>query len=111
MDKQLLKGNIDIVILALTNDKDFYGYEIAKKIKEYTNNMYEMGEGTLYPALKRLEEKQFLTSYWGETDKGGRRKYYKITIDGQNELKEKLESWEVISHLISECLGGKRDNE
>ncbi|WP_347460471.1 PadR family transcriptional regulator [Clostridium sp. DMHC 10] len=59
MNKELLKGSIDILILALSNRKDVYGYLIAKKIKDYTNSLYEMGEGTLYPALKRLEEKKF----------------------------------------------------
>lgn len=106
MDKELLKGSIDIIILALTNIKDVYGYEVTKKIKEYTGSVYEMGEGTLYPALKRLEERKFLTSYWGEADKGGRRKYYSITLEGKSELEEKLENWRVINHLINECLKG-----
>jgi PadR family transcriptional regulator, regulatory protein PadR len=104
MDKELLKGSIDIVILALTSSGDVYGYEITKKIKTFTNSLYEMGEGTLYPALKRLEEKKFLTSYWGEADKGGRRKYYSITEEGRKELTHKLNNWKVINSLINDCL-------
>lgn len=107
MDKEILKGSIDIIILALTSNKDVYGYEITKKIRDYTNTLYEMGEGTLYPALKRLEEKQFLTSYWGEADKGGRRKYYSITNEGKAELEDKLNSWRLINHAINECLRGE----
>jgi DNA-binding PadR family transcriptional regulator len=110
MDKELLKGSIDIVILALTSVKDVYGYEITKKIKDYTNAAYEMGEGTLYPALKRLEEKNLLISYWGDTDKGGRRKYYKITNEGKKALEEKIKNWELINHLINECLQGDEEN-
>lgn len=110
MDKELLKGSIDIVILALCA-KDVYGYEIVKKIKEYTNSIYAMGEGTLYPALKRLEEKNFLTSYWGDADKGGRRKYYKITNEGKKILEEKLKDRDLINHLINECLKGDDKNE
>lgn len=105
MDKELLKGSIDILILALSNKEDVYGYLIAKKIKKYTNSLYEMGEGTLYPALKRLEQKGFLTSYWGETDKAGRRKYFSITSEGKNELKKKLDSWKIINALINNCMG------
>lgn len=106
MDKEILKGSIDIIILALTNKKDVYGYEITKNMREFTNSLYEMGEGTLYPALKRLEEKKFLTSYWGDTDKGGRRKYYTITEEGKIELQRKLDSWKLINHAIDECLKG-----
>jgi PadR family transcriptional regulator, regulatory protein PadR len=104
MDKEILKGNIDIIILLLSVRKEVYGYEIAKYIKDSTNSFYEIGEGTLYPALRRLEEKNFLTSYWGDTDKGGRRKYYKITSEGKIELDKKLESFRLISKLINESL-------
>lgn len=111
MDKELLKGSIDIVILALTSGKDVYGYEITKRIKEYTDSSYEMGEGTLYPALKRLEEKKLLISYWGDTDKGGRRKYYKITDEGRKSLEDKLINWQLINHLINECFKGDMKDE
>lgn len=111
MDKELLKGSIDIVILVLTSSKDVYGYEITKRIKEYTNASYEIGEGTLYPALKRLEEKALLVSYWGDTDKGGRRKYYKITDEGIKVLGDKLKNWQLINHLINECLKGAVKSE
>lgn len=104
MDKELLKGSIDIVILSLTNNNDVYGYGIAKKIRDYTNSTYEMGEGTLYPALKRLEEKDLISSYWGDTNKGGRRKYYKITDKGKFELNKKLQNLKTINNLINECL-------
>lgn len=110
MDKELLKGSIDILILALSSKKDVYGYEITKIIKKYTNSLYEMGEGTLYPALKRLEVRKYLTSYWGDTDKGGRRKYYKITDEGKRGLQEKLDSYNLINLAINECLRGGNNN-
>ena len=106
MDKELLKGSLDIILLVLLSKKELYGYEIARLIKEYSNLLYEIGEGTLYPALKRLEDKKLLDSYWGETDKGGRRKYYKITLQGKVELEQKLASWKTINDLIFNCLKG-----
>lgn len=111
MDKELLKGIIDIVILSLTSRKDMYGYAITKTIKDRTNSLYEIGEGTLYPALKRLEERNFLTSYWGESEKGGRRKYYMITDEGTIQLKRGLNNLKVINNLISECLEKGDDHE
>lgn len=105
MDKEIMKGSIDILILAIINTKDTYGYEIVKEIKEKSDFSYTMGEGTLYPALKRLEEKQFIESYWQSSDLIGKRKYYKITNLGKEKLKEKLEQWNKITNLINN-LGG-----
>jgi DNA-binding PadR family transcriptional regulator len=104
MDKELLKGSIDIIILLLTRTHAIYGYEIAKRTKYYTNSMYEMGEGTLYPALKRLEDKKLITSYWGDAEKGGRRKYFQITELGKSELEAKYTDWKIITELITNIL-------
>ena len=57
MDKEIMKGSIDILLLSLLNKRDMYGYEIVKTLKENSNELYNMSEGTLYPALKRLENK------------------------------------------------------
>ncbi|TCK98734.1 PadR family transcriptional regulator [Natranaerovirga hydrolytica] len=103
MNKEIRKGSIDILILSLISIKDTYGYEIAKKVNEKSDGLYEMGEGTLYSALKRLEGNQHLESYWGESDGGGRRKYYRITDSGRKELNNKLDEWKKISRLIQVC--------
>lgn len=83
-----------------------YGYGIVKTLKENSNELYNMSEGTLYPALKRLEKKKWLQSYWGNSESGGRRKYYRITEDGKKELNRKLQDWNQISHLIKVCSEG-----
>lgn len=106
MDKEIMKGSIDILLLSLINKRDMYGYEIVKILKENSNDLYNMSEGTLYPALKRLENKEWLESYWGNSESGGRRKYYRITQDGKNELDKKLNEWNQISNLIKVCSEG-----
>ncbi|WP_053956432.1 PadR family transcriptional regulator [Inediibacterium massiliense] len=106
MDREIKKGITDILVLSLIAPKDMYGYEIAKNIKEKSENLYEMGEGTLYPALKRLENKKFLQSYWGESEGGGRRKYYKITDEGQKELNRKMEDWKKVDYFVRKCYEG-----
>lgn len=98
MDKEILKGTLDIVLLLLLSTNPMYGYAIAKQIKKLANNSLEIGEGTLYPALKRLEEKKYLDSYWKEKN----RKYYRTTEKGKIELKDKLDSWNIINNLIQE---------
>nr|WP_015141736.1 helix-turn-helix transcriptional regulator [Clostridium perfringens]AFV15160.1 Transcriptional regulator, PadR family [Clostridium perfringens] len=57
MDREILKGSLEIILLSLLKNKDMYGYEISKEIKNITDNVLILGEGTLYPALKRLKEK------------------------------------------------------
>lgn len=106
MDKGLLKGSIDILILSLISQGDMYGYDIARSIKEKSQNLYEMGEGTLYTALKRLENNGLLQSYWGDSEGGGRRRYYTITDKGRRELVAKLNAWQQLDHLIKTCLEG-----
>lgn len=95
-----MKGSIDILVLSLIKKRDTYGYEIAKSIKEKSDGVYLMGEGTLYPALKRLESKGFIESYWQESELTGRRKYYKITMLGKEELDERIAQWNAITKLI-----------
>lgn len=99
-DKELMKGSIDILILSLLAHREMYGYEMAKRIRQQSRDSYEMGEGTLYPALKRLENKGWLTSRWKETDGGKRRRYYSITEDGRKALTRKLERWHFLHRLI-----------
>ena len=77
-----------------------YGYQIAKQIKIMTNDTFQIGEGTLYPALKRLEEKMYLYSYWVSVDSNIKRKYYKTTEEGKIDLYEKIKSMETIISLI-----------
>ncbi len=106
MDKEIMKGSIDILLLSLLRLRDMYGYEMVKALKKNSNELYSMSEGTLYPALKRLEKKGWLQSYWGNSENGGRRKYYQITQEGQSELDKKLQEWNQISHLIKVCSEG-----
>ncbi len=110
MDTELLKGNIDIILLILISYKPMYGYELGKEIKSTTGEYYELGEGTMYLALKRLEDKGFISSYWQKIpQKNMNRKYYKITNDGLDKLKTKLESWQAINILINKFLNKKGD--
>ncbi len=106
MNKEMMKGSIDILLLSLMQKEDLYGYEMAKRLKEKSNDLYSMGEGTLYPALQRLEKQKLIASYWGESEGGGRRKYYTLTEAGKKELIEKLKEWDFLNNLINVCREG-----
>ena len=101
MDREILKGSLEIILLSLLKNKDMYGYEISKEIKNITDNVLILGEGTLYPALKRLKEKNLIQDYFIETNSSKKkRKYYKITEAGLIELNLKLKVFYLISNLI-----------
>ncbi|WP_153731663.1 PadR family transcriptional regulator [Sporosarcina obsidiansis] len=105
MDQEMMKGSIDLILLSLIAQRDLYGYEIVKVLKTISDNTYEMSEGTLYAALKRLEKKKWVESYWQETE-GGRRKYYRLTDEGGAALESKQENWEWMNALIRKSSEG-----
>ena len=107
MEKEMLKGSIDLLILSLLRKKDLYGYEIVQLVHELSDGVYEMSEGTLYAALKRIERKNWVESYWVEGS-GQRRKYYRLTDKGGETAEEKLESWNRVDALIRKTAEGYR---
>lgn len=112
INKEVLKGHIDTIILSLLHSKDMYGYELAKLVREKSEEQFELKEGTLYLSLKRLEKNKWIESYWGdEQGPGGRRKYYKITTQGENILKDKILEWNFVKQLIDSFLKGVETNE
>lgn len=102
IDKEILKGIIDILILKIIrNSKEIYGYKLAKEINDLNNGQYEIKEGTLYLALKRLTSNKYLENYWKDSnDEVRKRKYYKITTEGIIYLEEKESTLEYLSELI-----------
>lgn len=112
INKEVLKGHIDTIILSLLLKKDMYGYELAKTVREKSQGKFELKEGTLYLSLKRLEKNNWIQSYWGdEQGPGGRRKYYQITTQGRSILKNKILEWNFVKQLIDSFLEGVETNE
>ncbi|WP_096185714.1 PadR family transcriptional regulator [Evansella halocellulosilytica] len=106
MDKEQLRGSLDLIILSRIIKSDNYGGGIIREVYNASGNELQIGEGTLYSLLKRLEKKGLIESYWGEEHLGGRRKYYKITNKGRELFFERLEGWRKINKLIESALKG-----
>lgn len=106
MKNEMIKGYIDGIILSILSQRDAYGYEISQYINEITYGEFQLKEGTLYPALKRLEANNYIEGYWGEQNGGPRRRYYRIIEEGQNKLKAIKSSWIKNTHIINIFLGG-----
>lgn len=100
----IIRGHTETIILSLLSNKDSYGYEINKTIKEKTNSEYELKEATLYCVFKRLEESNLIISYWGDQEGGARRKYYKITDEGKQVLKQNKEDWKKTKQIIDKLI-------
>ncbi|WP_042274421.1 PadR family transcriptional regulator [Faecalimicrobium dakarense] len=104
LNKEVLKGHIDTLILSILKEKDCYGYEIAKEVREKSE--FELKEGTMYLALKRMESKNLIQAYWGsEQSSGGRRKYYNLTDEGKEFLEVKKQEWRFIQKVMNQFLG------
>lgn len=102
LNKEVIKGHVESIILSLLQEKDLYGYEISKLIRENSNEVFEIKEGTLYVVLKRLEKSNLVSSYWGDCKSGGgRRKYFKITEEGVKYLDEKKKEWEFLKSVMN----------
>lgn len=104
INKELLKGSSEILILSVLKAEDLYGYEISKRIQQLSQELFSMGEGTLYPILHKLEKAKLLQSYWQEIG-GRKRKYYSITRQGKKLLSQKTNEWVSFSSAVKQVIG------
>jgi PadR family transcriptional regulator, regulatory protein PadR len=112
IDKEILKGYIDTIILSLLCEKPLYGFEMAKIVREKSHQEFELKEGTMYLALKRLENNGLVEFFWGEeASEGGRRKYYRILPLGKERLIQKKAEWEFVKGMIDLFLEVKYERD
>lgn len=107
ISKDLIAASATPLLLAILKEKDSYGYEIIKRVKELSHNEMEWTEGMLYPVLHRLEQQQLVDSYWEDSESGRRRKYYHLNVAGLIDLNEQMKQWDVVSGALSETLTKK----
>jgi PadR family transcriptional regulator, regulatory protein PadR len=105
VDSRLLWGTVDMLILDVVSRGPTYGYQIAQSVLSQSRGYFELKEGSLYPALHRMERQKLLRSYWVDTDEGRRRKFYELTPAGRRALKDKREEWERFAAGVSGVLG------
>ena len=101
-----INGVPELLILKLLNKKEMYGYEIVKTIYSSTNEVFNFGEGCIYPILHTLEKKSMLVNKRQQVN-GRTRLYYKITQKGQKKLEQMSREWVKIANGISSALGSK----
>lgn len=100
----LLRGTLDLMILRTLSWAPSHGYGIARWIERCTGDVLQVEEGSLYPALYRLEERGLVTSEWGITDMNRRAKFYRLTAAGRKELAASREYWTKFARAVSQVL-------
>jgi len=104
---EVLQGTLDLIVLkTLEALGPQHGYGIAVRIQQVSENLLKLNQGTLYPALLRLEQRGWISSKWGTSENNRRAKFYSLTKRGKKQLAAEAESWERMSSLISRLLTG-----
>ncbi|MGP8175064.1 MAG: PadR family transcriptional regulator [Terracidiphilus sp.] len=101
----LLQGTLDLLILQTLTLGPRHGWGVAQRIQQVSKNALQIGQGSLYPALYRLEYKGWIRSDWGISENNRRAKFYSLTATGRRRLETELESWERLSAAIGLVLG------
>jgi transcriptional regulator len=96
----LLQGTLDLLILKVVALGPVHGYGIAQRIRQISKDVLQVQQGSLYPALHRLEKRGWLAADWGESDNGRQAKFYRLSAKGKKQLVEEKETWNRLSQAV-----------
>lgn len=88
-----LRGSLDLLVLKTLSLKAMHGWGISQRVQQISDGVLEVNQGSLYPALQRLEKDGLITSEWGTTDNNRQARYYQLTASGRRAFKEEVENW------------------
>ena len=100
----VLQGTLDMLILKALSLEAMHGWGISQRIQQISRDVLQIHQGSLYPALYRLEEQGWITSEWGSSENNRQAKYYKLTRSGRKRLIQEPENWERLSTAINQIL-------
>ncbi len=101
-----LQGTLDLLVLKVLSVGPEHGWGVAQRIQQTTRDVLQVNQGSLYPALHRLEQKGWIDSDWGTSENNRRAKFYRLTSVGERELARELESWERYTGAVRLVLQG-----
>jgi PadR family transcriptional regulator PadR len=105
---EVLQGTLDLMVLkTLDALGPLHGYGIAQRIQQMSEDTLKLNQGTLYPALLRLQQRGWITGKWGVSDNNRKAKYYSLTRSGRKQLAAEAESWERMAGIIARLLGAE----
>jgi len=104
---EVLQGTLDLIVLQTLHAMGpLHGYGIAQRVQQVSEDLLKLNQGTLYPALLRLEQRGWISSKWGASENNRKAKYYSLTRAGRKQLLAETESWERMTTLMARLLGG-----
>ncbi|MFW8590798.1 PadR family transcriptional regulator [Glaciecola sp. 2405UD65-10] len=101
LSKDLVAASSTPLILSILSQGESYGYAIIQQVHELSNGTITWADGMLYPILHRMEKKGWIESFWGQAGTGRKRKYYRLCVLGESELKQQRQQWHQLSQMIS----------
>jgi len=101
---ELLQGTLDMLILKVLNPRPLHGFGIAERIEHLSQDVLSVGEGSLYPALYRLQDRGWIQSEWGQSENNRRAKYYSLTRAGRKQLETEASGWEQMCAAIGRIM-------
>ena len=108
---EVLQGTLDLMILnTLHAIGPLHGFGIARRIEQVSGDLLYLNQGTLYPALLRLQQRGWITSKWGVSENNRRARFYSLTKAGRKQLAEETESWERMAGIITRLLQGVEES-
>jgi PadR family transcriptional regulator PadR len=100
----LLQGTLDMLILKALSSGPMHGWSVSKRIEQVSHETLQIKQGSLYPALHRLESKGFIAANWGVTDDNRRAKFYELTTSGKKQLEDEQSYWELFAEAVNAVL-------
>lgn len=101
---ELLQGTLDMLILKTLALDPMHGYGIAVRIQQISKDVLRVNQGSLYPALRRLEHRGWIEAEWGESENNRRARFYHLTKAGRKQLKEETQEWERLAQAVARIL-------
>jgi len=98
---EFLKGTLDMLILKVVGLGPIHGYAISQRIQQISRDLFQVQQGSLYPALHRLEDRGWLQAEWRQTETGREAKFYTLTRKGRKQLEAEVRNWEQVSDAVS----------
>jgi PadR family transcriptional regulator len=106
---EILPGTLDMLVLKAVSLKPLHGYGILLRVRQISGEALDIPQGSLYPALYRLEHQGLIVAEWGQSENGRRARYYSVTGDGRKRLREKAASWNRLAAAIAAALNTSPD--
>ncbi|HUK30019.1 MAG TPA: PadR family transcriptional regulator [Candidatus Acidoferrum sp.] len=100
----LLQGTLDLLVLRALQSGPMHGWAISERIQQVSNNVLRANQGSLYPALHRLEHEDWIEAHWGVSELGRRARFYQLTARGRKQLKLEAQKWELMTEAIGKVL-------